>query len=178
MAIFHNVLTTLGKFFKKSKRRKKAKKKTLRKRKTVKSKNKPSRRAGVKKKKTVVKKKKTAVKKKKSAAKKRKTVVRKKKGVVKKKRPAQSGEVEGVLIGEITHYFSKISVCVVKMTRNNMRVGDKIRIKGNVSDFIQNIKSLQVQCRDSRVAGKGPLVGLKVNQIAWAGDKVYKVSGR
>lgn len=74
--------------------------------------------------------------------------------------------------GEITHYFSKIGVCVVKVKRP-LAVGDKIQIKGHTTDFIQTVESMQVESRDVRMARKGQLVGLKVKDPARPGDEVY-----
>ena len=81
-----------------------------------------------------------------------------------------------ILIGEVTHYFSRIMVCVVKMTGNPMNVGERIRIKGNTRNFVQEVRSLQIESRDVKSARRGQLVGLKVKQVARAGDKVYKIN--
>ena len=93
----------------------------------------------------------------------------------KKVKPSKSPAVKTVLVGEITHYFSKISVCVVKVTRQTLTVGDQIKIQGKATNFIQKVHSLQIESVDVRSAKKGRLAGLKVEQIAKPGDKVYKV---
>jgi hypothetical protein len=77
-------------------------------------------------------------------------------------------------IGEITHYFSRISVCVIKL-RADVRTGDVIYIKGATTDFKQKIKSLQIESVDVKIARKGNLAGLKVAHAVRAGDRVYKV---
>ena len=82
---------------------------------------------------------------------------------------------QGALIGEVTHFFNKIQVIVVKMTRDNLRVGDKIRIQGKTTDFIQVVKSLQIESVDVKLVKKGQLVGLKVERLAKQGDRVYKL---
>ncbi len=81
----------------------------------------------------------------------------------------------GVLIGEITHFFPKISVVVVKTTHSAMRVGDRIEIVGPRTRFSQVVESLQIESVDVHAAGKGKLVGLKTDRPARAGDKVYRV---
>lgn len=93
------------------------------------------------------------------------------------KKPSQPAarEPKGVLIGEVTHYFSKIMVCVVKVTHASFSVGDHIRIQGNGAAFAQKVVSLQIESQDVRVAPKGQLVGLKVAQSAKPGDKVFKL---
>lgn len=81
---------------------------------------------------------------------------------------------DGKLAGEITHYFSKIKVVVVNMTEGSIRVGDKIRIKGNnETGFTQEVGSLQIESVDVKVAPRGKLVGLKVIKEPKVGDKVY-----
>ena len=81
-----------------------------------------------------------------------------------------------ILVGEITHYFARIQVVVVKITKGEINVGERIHIKGKKSDFIQKISSLQIESVDVKSAKKGQLVGLKVEKQAEVGDKVYRIS--
>lgn len=78
-------------------------------------------------------------------------------------------------VGEITHYFQKISVVVVKVVEHPILVGDFIHIKGSSTNFTQKVDSLQVESKDVRFARKGELVGLQVVEIAKPGDKLYKI---
>ncbi len=119
-------------------------------------------------------KKKTARKKtaKKKAAKKvtKKTA----KKVVKKSKPkVKPKKTNEKLIGEITHYFSKIKVIVIKISAATLKVGDKIHIKGATSDFTQTIKSMQIESKDVKSARKGQVIGLKVTKQARVGDNVF-----
>ncbi|MCK5216111.1 MAG: hypothetical protein KAR05_12255 [Candidatus Omnitrophica bacterium] len=88
---------------------------------------------------------------------------------------AKTKKTNEVLIGEITHYFNKIMVGVVKMTYGPMKVKDMILIEGKTTSFKQKILSLQVESLDVRMAEKGQLAGLKVRKPIKVGDKVYKV---
>lgn len=81
-----------------------------------------------------------------------------------------------VQVGEITHYFPKIQVAVLKMLNGRVHAGDQIRIIGKKTDFIQKVNSLQIESRDVREAVKGQLAGLKVDKIVQVGDKVMKLS--
>ena len=83
-------------------------------------------------------------------------------------------EKKGILIGSVTHYFDKISVCVVNCSRGPLKIGDRIKISGKNTSFEQAVQSLQVESRDVKVAAKGQLVGLKVKAQARAGDLVYR----
>jgi hypothetical protein len=82
---------------------------------------------------------------------------------------------KGVLSGQVTHYFSKIMVCVIKVTHVSFSVGDQLRIQGSAGGFTQKVVSLQIESQDVRVAPKGQLVGLKVAQPTRVGDKVFKL---
>lgn len=78
------------------------------------------------------------------------------------------------LVGKITHYFGKISVAVVEVSKE-IKVGDKIHIKGNTTDFEQEVGSMQVEHQNVEKAKKGDIVGLKVKEKVREGDEVYKV---
>jgi len=80
------------------------------------------------------------------------------------------------LIGEVTHYFSKINVIVLRVDGHPINIGDKINIKGSSTDYIQKVSSLQIESIDVKSAKKGQLVGLKVLKPTQIGDKVYKLS--
>lgn len=81
---------------------------------------------------------------------------------------------EGKLIGEITHYFSKISVAVIKL-KGALKEGDEIQVKGATTDFKQKAKSMQVEHKTIKSAKKGDSVGLKVKDKVRNGDSVYKL---
>ncbi len=102
-----------------------------------------------------------------------KTVVNSKAKV--KKTAAVKKVVPELYVGEITHYFQKISVVVVKVVEHPILIGDLIHIKGSTTDFSQKVNSLQVESNDVRFARKGELVGLQVVEPAKPGDKLYKI---
>ncbi len=76
-------------------------------------------------------------------------------------------------VGKITHYFTNIGVAVVEITNGQLKVGDKIHIKGATSDFEQKIDSMQVEHESVEKAKKGQSIGLKVEQQAREGDEVF-----
>ena len=80
------------------------------------------------------------------------------------------------LIGTITHYFGKISVAVLKVTDDEVKVGDSVHIKGKHTDFNQVIGSMQVEHESIETAKKGDEVGLKVENPVHEHDEVYKVT--
>ena len=82
----------------------------------------------------------------------------------------------GERIGVVTHYFSHLSVAVVKLAAARLRVGDTIHIRGHTTDFKQRVDSLQVNHAPVQEAGPGDDFGLKVREHAREHDVVYKVT--
>ena len=79
---------------------------------------------------------------------------------------------KGKQIGEITHYFGKIGVAVVKLS-GKLNVGDEIVISGRGQEFEQAVSSMQVEHEQVEKAKKGESVGMKVEQAVKEGDGVY-----
>jgi len=76
-------------------------------------------------------------------------------------------------IGEITHFFPRIQVCVLKVSGSSIKVGDQILIAGKERRFTQKVLSLQIESVDVQSAKRGDLVGLKLDKPAAQGDKVF-----
>ncbi|MBS3097966.1 translation elongation factor-like protein [Candidatus Woesearchaeota archaeon] len=81
---------------------------------------------------------------------------------------------EGVKVGRVTHYFTNISVAIIKLS-GTLNSGDKIRIKGATSDFEQTVDSMQMEHKNVKEAKNGQSIGLKVEEHAREHDEVYKV---
>ena len=82
----------------------------------------------------------------------------------------------GDRVGVVTHYFSELSVAVVKLDPNtNLHIGDQIHVKGHTSDFSQRVESLQVGHAAVDQVGPDDDFGLKVVDHAREHDVVYKV---
>lgn len=79
-------------------------------------------------------------------------------------------------IGKVTHYFGKISVGVIELIDDELKVGDKIRIQGANTDFEQVVGSMQVDHQEVDSAKAGDAVGLKVDNPVHENDVVYKIS--
>lgn len=78
-------------------------------------------------------------------------------------------------IGRVTHYFGKIGVAAIEITRGSLSVGDTIHIQGHTSDFVQKVESMQIENKPVEQASAGQSVGVKVVAHARPHDKVYKV---
>ena len=83
-------------------------------------------------------------------------------------------EIEGKLIGKITHYFSKIGVAVIEL-QDTLKVGETIRIVGGETDFNQTVDSMEVEHQKVETAKAGESIGLKVIQKVREDYKVYKL---
>ncbi len=77
-------------------------------------------------------------------------------------------------IGAVDHFFSNISVAMIKLTEP-LKVGDKIRVKGKSAELVQSITSMQIDRVPAQEAKAGDLISLKVDQKVRQGDAVYKV---
>lgn len=78
------------------------------------------------------------------------------------------------LIGKITHYFGKIEVGIIELSKP-LSVGDTIHVKGSTTDFEQEVKSMQIEHENIEKAKKGDVIGLQVEDKVKEGDEVYKV---
>lgn len=80
-----------------------------------------------------------------------------------------------VEIGKITHFFSKLNVSIILVTYGELKVGDKIHLKGHTTDFFQEIYSMQAEHAAVTKAKEGESVGIKVMFPAREHDLVFKV---
>jgi len=77
-------------------------------------------------------------------------------------------------IGAVSSYFSHVEVAAIKLT-GNLKVGDKIHIKGNTTDFETGIKEIQIEKEKVETAKKGDHIGIKVPEKVRPNDKVFLV---
>ena len=83
--------------------------------------------------------------------------------------------MEEVAIGTVEKYFGKIGVAAIRIASGEMKVGDKIHIKGHSTDFEQSVDSMQVEHATVEMAGPGSEVGIKVKEKVHENDKVFLV---
>lgn len=79
-------------------------------------------------------------------------------------------------IGRITHYFSKINVGVLELSKGELHVNDTIHIKGHTTDFYQKVESMQVEHNPVDTAKPGEPVGIKVESPVRENDAIFKVT--
>ena len=79
-------------------------------------------------------------------------------------------------MGEITHYYDKIGVAVVKIAGGDLKVGDKVKLTDSQGEeFEQEIKSMQIEHAKIEMAKKGDEFGLKVDKSVKDKSAVVKV---
>lgn len=79
-------------------------------------------------------------------------------------------------IGKITHYFSKVNVGILDLSKGTLKVGDTIHIKGHTTDFFQKVESMQLEHTPVDSVKPGEPVGMKVENPVRENDIVFKVT--
>jgi translation elongation factor EF-1alpha len=85
---------------------------------------------------------------------------------------AKAGEKE---IGKITHYFGHVEVGIIEISSGELKIGDKIAIRGHSTNIEQEVKSMQIEHEEVEAAKEGDSVGTKVKERVRPGDKVFKI---
>jgi len=78
-------------------------------------------------------------------------------------------------IGSVSDFFARPVVAGIELTAN-LKVGDKIHIKGHTTDLELVVSSMQIQNKDVKEGKPGDAIGVKVPDRVRRGDKVYKVT--
>lgn len=119
---------------------------------------------------------------KRSARAKTKRIVRKAKVQVKQLKKEVEKEIKKAAvslterqIGYVSHFFTNIGVGIIELTDGSLKVGDRIRIKGETTDLMQTIDSMQYDHQPTESAGKGKSVGIKMNDRVREHDKVFLI---
>jgi putative protease len=81
---------------------------------------------------------------------------------------------EEKLVGKIIHYYTNIGVGVIELS-DELKVGDKIHIKGDSTDFEQTVDSMQIEHQNVQSAKSGESLGLKTIEKVKENDEVFKV---
>jgi len=81
----------------------------------------------------------------------------------------------GERIGVVTHYYSQLSVAILRLESGMLRVGDVIHIRGHTTDLSQRVESLEVNHAPATEVGPNDDFGLKVVGHVREHDVVYKV---
>jgi len=80
-------------------------------------------------------------------------------------------------IGSVIRFFDKTSVAAIKLDFGELSLGDKVRIKGPSTDFMQAVDVMEFDHQPVQKALRGQFTGIKLSQPAKPFDLVYKVTG-
>lgn len=78
-------------------------------------------------------------------------------------------------IGEVSDFFAHPVVAGIELTAE-LKVGDKIRIKGHTTDLEMDVSSMQIDNAQVEVAKAGDSIGIKVTDRVRKGDTVHKIT--
>ena len=76
------------------------------------------------------------------------------------------------LVGKVIHYYDKIGVAVVKLSKV-LKVGDKVKLVHGESEFEQVVESMQLEHEQVDAGKKGQEVAMKVDKETKSGTEVY-----
>lgn len=82
--------------------------------------------------------------------------------------------LEMITCGTCEGYFEKIEVGIIRLTKA-VRKGDIILIEKSGGLFQQEIKSMQIDRKEVKLATTGSEIGLKLAMPPQIGGKVYKI---
>jgi putative protease len=78
-----------------------------------------------------------------------------------------------IRVGKVTHYYDRISVAVLVLT-GELKVGETIHIHGRITDFTQQVGSMEIEHQNIQSAGPEKDVALKVIEPVREGDIIFK----
>lgn len=79
-------------------------------------------------------------------------------------------------IGTVTHYYDKIQVAVIKLSKGDLKVGDALKLNDkNGNPFTQEVSSMQIEHASIDIAKKGDEFGLKVDKQVKPKSEVIKI---
>jgi len=78
-----------------------------------------------------------------------------------------------IRVGKVTHYYDHIHVAVLVLT-GELNVGETIHIQGHITDFTQQVDSMEIEHQKIQSAGPGTEVALKVIEPVHEGDILFK----
>ena len=75
----------------------------------------------------------------------------------------------------VDHYYNGLQVAAIHVEHGRLKVGDRIHIRGNSTDFEEVVSNMQVNHTEIREAGRGAFVGIPVHEKVRIHDHVYIV---
>lgn len=84
--------------------------------------------------------------------------------------------MQGNKIGQVIHYFDKINVAIVRLTKGDLKIGDSVKLTDKEgSGFVQKVDSMQIEHASIDIAKAGDEFGLKVQKEIRPKSEVFKL---
>ncbi len=83
--------------------------------------------------------------------------------------------VERKKVGEVFHFYGKISVAAIRLTDSTLAIGDVVQIQGPSTNLEQPVETLQIEHVVVAQGEIGQEVGMKVRERVRQKDFVYKL---
>jgi len=84
-------------------------------------------------------------------------------------------EEKEIEVARVQDYFAHVGVVALEIIEDGIRVGDILHFKGNTTDLIAEVGSMQIDHQSVKEAKVGDDVGIKVPEKVRIHDKVYKI---
>jgi putative protease len=75
-------------------------------------------------------------------------------------------------VGTVNEFFARPMVAGIKLS-GDIKLGDRLHLKGHTTDYMFTVASMQVENRDIEEAKNGQEVGVRVPDRVRRGDKVF-----
>lgn len=79
-----------------------------------------------------------------------------------------------IVIGNVSDFFARPVVAAIELT-GELKIGDKILIKGHTTAIEMAVESMQIENKAVLEARAGDSIGVKVPERVRKGDLVYKI---
>jgi len=76
-------------------------------------------------------------------------------------------------IGKVIHFWPRVGAAQIELFEHALHVGDRVRIRGHGSDFVQAVESLEIEHVAKSEGWPGEHVALEVHQAVHDGDEVF-----
>jgi putative protease len=76
----------------------------------------------------------------------------------------------------VVHYYDKIQVAAIHLTKGTLKAGDTIHIKGHGKDVQQVVSSMQIEHAAVSEAKSGDDIGIKLSEPVHEHDQVFKIA--
>lgn len=85
---------------------------------------------------------------------------------------------EKVLVGHVTHYYSKMGVALINLKHEGLKLNENIQIEGNKTFIEQKVESMEMDNKEIKKARKGEEIAIQVKEKVFNNDNVFILKER